>query len=278
MIVTLWGVRGSIPTTSSDTKLFGGHTSCVLVSEDDDILVLDAGSGIQEFNSANIQVRKRIDILLTHLHMDHIQGLGFFNPFFNPELEVHIWGPSSNGEALQARLGRYLSPPLFPVRLKELPCKLSLHEIGNSDFEIGHFKIKSKYIIHPGPTLGFRVTGHKSVFTYIPDHEPALARNGIIHEKDWISGFDLAEESDLLYHDGQYTAEEYAARIGWGHSSLEDVLQFASLTETKHLLIGHHDPSHSDSRLAELYTSTAIKNKVNFKYEMAVEGREYELP
>jgi len=277
MNVTLWGVRGSIPTTGSNTKLFGGHTSSVLVSEDDDLLVLDAGSGIQSFNSAQVSPVKRVDILLTHLHMDHIQGLGFFNPFFIPELEVHIWGPASSKGNLLSQLGRYLSPPLFPVRLKELPCKLTLHEVGNTEFQIGHFKIKSSYIIHPGPTLGYRIEGNQSVFAYLPDHEPALARNGIIPDKQWVSGFDIAAYADLLYHDGQYTSDEYAARIGWGHSSLDDVLQFASITETKHLLIGHHDPSHSDARLAELFVELKKSNKLNFQFEMAVEGREFGL-
>lgn len=278
MNVELWGVRGSIPTTGSDTKLFGGHTSSVFVSEDDDFVVLDAGSGIQEFNSANISAGKRVDIILSHLHMDHIQGLGFFSPFFIPDLEVHIWGPKSNNKSLLSRLGRYLSPPLFPVRLKELPCNLVLHEIGDGEFEVGHLKIQASYVIHPGPTLGFRVMGKNSVFTYLPDHEPALGKDGIIKDKMWTSGFDLASGADLLYHDGQYTTEEYATKRGWGHSSIDDLLEFASIAEVKHLLIGHHDPSHSDSRLAELYSSTRKQSKVDFTFEMAIEGKEFELP
>lgn len=277
MKITLWGVRGSIPTTGSNTKVYGGHTSSMLVSEDDTMLVLDAGSGIQEFNSLNIALDKRVDVLLTHLHMDHIQGLGFFKPFFIPDLEVHIWGPKSNTVSLQSRLGRYLSPPLFPVQLQELPCNLILHEVGNSEFEIGKFKIQSSYIIHSGPTLGYRIMGKKSVFTYIPDHEPALGKDGMIKDTQWVSGFDLANGTDLLYHDGQYTSEEYALRRGWGHTCLDDVLEFASITKIKHLLIGHHDPSHTDSQLDELFEGLQKRHKVKFEFEMAVEGKEFEL-
>ena len=278
MKINLWGVRGSIPVTGPDTKKYGGQTSCVLVSEQDSLIVLDGGSGIQSFNDLHIPKNKRVDILLTHLHMDHIQGLGFFKPFFFPDVEVHVWGPSSNLDSLSSRLGRYFSPPLFPVRLRELPCQLIMHEIGNADFQIGHFKIKSSYIIHPGPTLGYRIEGNHSVFTYLPDHEPALGKNGMIQDPDWTSGYSIAHKADLLYHDGQYTAAEYATRQGWGHSSVNDAIAFATTSEVKHLLIGHHDPGRTDTQLDDL-TSEVIKDtpNYNFKVEFAVEGSEFEL-
>jgi ribonuclease BN (tRNA processing enzyme) len=278
MKIKLWGVRGSIPTTTPDTKFYGGQTSCIFVSEEDTHIVLDAGSGIQEFNSVSLPVNNRIDVLLTHLHMDHIQGLGFFKALFIPDLEVHIWGPMSNSSTLHSRLSRYLSPPLFPVLLRDLPCKLILHEIGNGEFDIGPFKITAAYIIHPGPTLGYRIKGKHSVFTYIPDHEPALGDRGMIHNSKWTSGFDIASGADLLYHDGQYTTQEYDSRKGWGHSSFQDVLEFASLTGIKHLLIGHHDPTHSDTRLNEIVTALKKNNSYPFQYELAKEGMEFELP
>jgi len=278
MKINLWGVRGSIPTSSPDTKYYGGNTSCTLVTEDATTLIMDAGSGIQYYNSQAIPVNKRIDILLTHLHMDHIQGLGFFNPFFNPELEIHIWGPTSSSQSLHSRLSRYLSPPLFPVRLRDLPCKLILHEIGNTVFDIGHFKIQSAYLIHPGPTVGYRVIGNQSVYTYLPDHEPALGRNGMLHDKKWISGYDLALNTDLLYHDGQYTAQEYVNRKGWGHSSFDDALLFSLLTEVKRLLIGHHDPLHTDLQLDEFFKDLQKNNNHKFNYEMAIEGMKINLP
>jgi len=278
MKINLWGVRGSIPTSSPDTKYYGGNTSCMYISEDDDSLILDAGSGIQGYNSKKIPENKRIHILLTHLHLDHIQGLGFFNPFFNPDLEIHIWGPTSSSQSLHSRLSRYLSPPLFPVRLRDLPCKLLLHEIGNSVFEIEHFKVQSAYVIHPGPTVGYRVMGKKSVYTYIPDHEPALGRNGILHDKKWISGYDIAANTDLLYHDGQYTGQEYKNKIGWGHSSFDDVLLFSAITGVKQLLIGHHDPMHSDNQLNDISKDLHKHINCRFNYEMAVEGMEIDLP
>lgn len=277
MKITLRGVRGSIPTPGPDNEFYGGNTSCAEVSEDGHVLVLDGGSGMQRSNTGAKPANKRIDILLTHLHLDHIQGLGFFKPFFHPELEVHIWGPTSNVHTLYARLSRYLSPPLFPVLLRELPCKLILHEIGNSIFEIGPFTIQSGYVIHPGPTLGFRIRGKHSVLTFIPDHEPALG-DGILNNPKWISGFDLASGADLLLHDAQFTLEEYKSKKGWGHSSMNDTLLFASMTGVKHLLLAHHDPSHSDIMLDEMFSDLKKTNDYPFPYELAVEGMEIELP
>ena len=247
-----------------------------MVVEDDDLLILDAGSGIQYLNSINFS-GKRIDILLTHLHMDHILGLGFFSPFFTIDQEVHIWGPKSTSQTLRSRLSRYLSPPLFPVLLRDLPCNLTFHEIGNTEFEIHHFNIKSNYIIHPGPTVGYRVKGKKSVFTYMPDHEPALGRDGIIANPKWISGFDLASNADLLYHDAQYTAEEYKIKKGWGHSSIQDALEYASLCNVRKTLLAHHDPTHSDEQLNGIFQHLQSNYKEYTNYEMAKEGNEIDL-
>jgi phosphoribosyl 1,2-cyclic phosphodiesterase len=220
---------------------------------------------------------KRVDILLTHLHFDHIQGLGFFKPLFDPSKEVHIWAPASTTHSLQERLRRYLSPPLFPVSLRELPCKLQLHEIENSKFQIGPFAINSRYVIHAGPTVGYRVKGSQSVLSYIPDHEPALGRTGMLKDRKWLSGIDLALKADLLVHDSQYTCKEYKDKVGWGHTSIEDAALFAALADVKKLIFFHHDPSHSDSQLNEMFLDFKNNSDYKFKYEMAVEGMEIDL-
>ena len=277
MTITLWGVRGSIPTTGPDTKEYGGNTSCIEVAAEGWLLVLDAGSGMQRLSLSHSIQNNRVDILLTHLHIDHIQGLGFFRPLFDPAMEVHIWGPANSTQSLRSRLGRYLSPPLFPVHFRDLPCKLLLHEIENSTFTIGPFTIQSCYVTHAGPTIGFRIQDRHGVFSYIPDHEPALGRSGMIRDIKWLSGSDLALGADLLLHDAQYTSEEYKHKIGWGHSSLEDAAQFASLTGVKHLLFSHHDPAHSDQQLHEIFTAFKKNNSFPFTYELAVEGMKIEL-
>jgi phosphoribosyl 1,2-cyclic phosphodiesterase len=275
MKVSIKGVRGSIPTTGSETMYFGGNTSCVTVVEDNWILVLDGGSGMQ--NVTIPENTKRVDILLTHLHLDHIQGLGFFRPLFNPELDVNIWAPASATQTLHSRLSRYLSPPLFPVLIRDLPCNLKLHDISNSSFEIGPFKIDSRYIIHPGPTVGFRIKGKTGVMAYLPDHEPALGPTGLVHDKKWISGFDLFDEVDLLLHDAQYTAEEYKNRLGWGHSSMEDTIDLAIMAKVKRLLLFHHDPGHNDVWMNEHYAVLLGKYGTQLSFDIAREGMEIEL-
>lgn len=277
MKIKIWGVRGSLPISGPETNRYGGNTSCTLIHHQGHTIIMDGGSGMQRLILNHDLGHQRIDILLTHFHLDHIQGLGFFKPFFDPTMEIHVWGPASSVSSLHARLSRYLSPPLFPVLIRDLPCKLVLHEIDNSEFEIGPFEIQSRFVIHPGPTVGYRIQCNDKIFTYIPDHEQALGRNGMIHDARWISGIDLARSADLLYHDGQYTRDEYAKRVGWGHSSQEDALQFGSYTGVKRLLLAHHDPSRTDIELDEIDLKLRDSMETDYVYEFAREGMEFDL-
>ena len=144
MKVTYWGTRGSLATPGRKTFRYGGNTSCVQVmGAGGTALVLDAGTGMLPLSRALPQSLRRVDVLLTHLHMDHIQGLGFFYALYNPDMEVHIWGPASPTLDLRSRLMRYLSPPLFPVHLRDLPCKLHIHDGVHMDAEIGEFRMQS---------------------------------------------------------------------------------------------------------------------------------------
>ena len=116
MEATLWGTRGSLATPGPETARYGGNTSCVSVrGRAGTVLVLDAGTGIRRLGATLDASVTHIDILLTHLHMDHIQGLGFFAPLYRPDVQVGIWGPAGTRHSLRERLMRYLSPPLFPA-------------------------------------------------------------------------------------------------------------------------------------------------------------------
>ncbi len=250
MKVTLWGTRGSLASPGAETARYGGNTSCVEVRGDaGTILVVDAGSGIRRLGRAVPRDIHRLDILLTHLHMDHIQGLGFFAPLYWDDVEVHIWGPASVTLGLRERLQRYLSPPLFPVRLRDLDCRLTLHEVTRDEVEIGEFHVRASFICHPGPTVGYRIADSRAAVAYMSDHEPALAWGNGPGSPEWTSGYDVAEGVDLLIHDAQYTADEYAERIGWGHSAIDDTVTFALHTGARRLVPYHHDPSHDDEQL-----------------------------
>jgi phosphoribosyl 1,2-cyclic phosphodiesterase len=253
MKARLWGARGSVAAAGPDTVRYGGNTSCVeVVGADGTRLILDAGTGIRRLGTLLEPDTDRIDLLLTHLHMDHIQGLGFFAPLFQPDRHIHIWGPPSTTLSLRDRLARYLSPPLFPVLVRELPCRLWLHHVPPEPFEIGGLAIEASLVCHPGATLGYRITEHGRSVTYMPDHEPALGVRDFPADPEWTSGFDLAAGADLLIHDAQYTADEYAQRVGWGHSTIEHALRFADAAGVGRIVTFHHDPSHSDVELDRL--------------------------
>ncbi len=271
MIVTLWGTRGSIACSGPETVAYGGNTSCVEVRDRaGTVVVLDGGTGIRRLGAALPPDLARIDLLLSHLHMDHIQGLGFFGPLFRADIEVHIWGPPSTTMPLGARLARYLSPPLFPVRLRELPSRVELHDVPHEPFRIGAFEIRARPVIHPGATVGYRLTEGPRAVAYLPDHEPALGTRAFPGPPEWTSGFDLVEGADVLIHDAQYTAEEYAGRVGWGHSRVSDAVGLARLAGARRLVPFHHDPDHDDRTLDRLVAEArAAAGSVEI-----VEGRE----
>ncbi|MFT3863579.1 MAG: MBL fold metallo-hydrolase [Solirubrobacterales bacterium] len=250
MRVDLWGTRGSIPSPGPETIRYGGNTSCVGVTlADGSLLVLDAGSGIRNLGLSLPDEPIRINVLLTHLHLDHIQGLAFFAPLFRPQAEVVIWGPASPaGWGLRDRIARYISAPLSPVEVRELPCDVSFRACPEQ-LEIGSATITAASIAHRGPTLGYRIDEAGSSLAYIPDHEPALGADLERLEPEWISGFALAEGTDLLLHDGQYADEEYRQHLGWGHSALSHSLAFARRTGARRTALFHHDPLHSDAWL-----------------------------
>jgi ribonuclease BN (tRNA processing enzyme) len=138
------------------------------------------------------------------------------------------------------------------VRLRELPCRLSLHHVPPEPFEVGGLEIEAAFVCHPGTTLGYRITERGRTLTFLPDHEPALGVRGTEIDPEWTSGFHLAENADLLIHDAQYTAEEYEEREGWGHSTIEHALRFAEAAGVARLVTFHHDPDHSDDLIDDL--------------------------
>lgn len=249
MRIRLWGTRGSVASPGADTVRYGGNTACVEVRTGAALIVLDAGTGIRPLGVRLRDFSGRIDLLLSHLHLDHLQGLGFFEPCFRSDVELHIWGPASTTADLAERLARYLSPPLFPVRLRNLGGRVVLHDVPRNPFEVGDALVLGQPIIHPGPTVGYRITDGSGSLAYLPDHEPALGAPRYPMPPDWTSGHDLAAGVDVLLHDTQYTADEYATRVGWGHSSIDQTWEFARQAEVGQLVTFHHDPSHDDEQL-----------------------------
>ena len=237
MIVRVWGARGSLSAPGPATVGYGGNTSCVEIEfADGTTLILDAGSGIRELGQ---RIAERdpglLHICLTHLHLDHVEGLGFFEPLWTPRWKLHFWGPPSATTTLQDRVARYLSPPLFPVGLAEAPAEVVFEDVPREPWRLGSAVIEAEAVEHRGPTVGYRIDD----------------------ERKWVSGWALAAGADLLLHDSQYTEEEYAQRLGWGHSSVNQAAAFSRAAGVRQLGMFHHDPMRSDSELEELYDQVA---------------------
>jgi len=277
MKVKVWGCRGSLPAPGPENATYGGNTSCIQVTHGETCIILDGGSGILRLGKYLSPDITEVHVLLSHLHLDHTMGLGFFTPLYNPKIAVHLYGPSTSNEPLVNRLRRYFSPPLFPVRLSELPRHPIIHELNNSQFKIGDVTVQSEYICHPGPTLGYRLTANKSVLAYLPDHELQMGSSNFPNDPEWTSGYEIAKFADLLFHDASYTAKEYVTKIGWGHSSFRDAIAFGKMCEVKKLALFHHEPVRSDEQLEQMLKDSTQNLNLNFEVEICAEGGTYNL-
>ena len=280
MRARIWGSRGTIASPGASTKRYGGNTSCIeLRTSDGGVVILDAGTGIRELGSRLVEEGvDEIHLLATHLHVDHVEGLGTFAPVYRPGSTIHIWGPASPVASLSERIATYFSPPLFPLHLSEVPARIEYHDASESEWMIGGARVTSHAIVHPGPTVGYRIEDDGSVLAYLTDHEPALGADLRLDDPGWISGFAIAHRAGLLIHDCQYTPGEYAGRMGWGHSSTEHVAILAARTEIERLLLFHHDPMHTDEQLESMLEDVRARWGVEpERSALAAEGMELEV-
>jgi phosphoribosyl 1,2-cyclic phosphodiesterase len=279
MRVTIRGCRGSVPTPGPATVRYGGNTSCVeVVLDDGAVLVLDAGTGIIGLG-ADLQRRevRRLHLLLTHLHLDHLEGLRFFAPLWDPRVTVDVWGPPSPVQSLQHRIARSFSPPLFPIDLRVIPARVTFRDVPRQPWTLDGVSVTAELVVHPGPTVAFRLETDESCFAYVPDHEPSLAGyEG--RPTEWVSGASVAEGADLLLHDAQFSEEEYGTRVGWGHSSVDDAVAYARTVGAKRLVLFHHDPGHADGELERLEAHARSVAPDGLEPTLAREGMVLELP
>jgi phosphoribosyl 1,2-cyclic phosphodiesterase len=281
MRVRIWGCRGSVATPGADTVRYGGNTSCVEVSVGDEaVFVLDAGTGIRELGPELVdRGTLRIHLLLTHLHLDHLEGLRFFAPLWDERATLDVWGPRSPVLSLQERIRRSFSPPLFPIDLQDLPARVTFHDVPKGPWTLEGASLASGLVVHPGPTVGFRIEAAGASVAYLPDHEPALAGAFDDRSRDWISGGWIAEDVDLLLHDAQYFEDEYEERIGWGHSSVAGAVAFTDAVGARRLVLFHHDPSHGDGSLERLEArARSLARRAEAPPTLAREGMVLELP
>ena len=281
-----------------ETVRYGGNTSCVEVRADGEIIVLDAGSGIRGLGLA-LQKELgpetiKLTLLISHTHWDHIQGLPFFAPAYNPKNLIRILGYEGARAGLGAILAGQMETPFFPVSMREMPSHLAIEELKEMEFHIGKVKVRAKFVNHPGICAGYRLFTSAGSIAYVPDNEPYEPLKLQLAKKDGIDldearNFAAAERAkmveflrdcDVAILDTQYTDQEYERFIGWGHSPLSSTVQLALDANVKRVLLFHHDPSHDDEmidRMVEEARSIVSKSKKAMVIEGAREGVEITL-
>ncbi|NNM43657.1 MAG: response regulator [Chlamydiae bacterium] len=254
--IKFWGTRGSHPVSGPDYIRYGGNTCCLEIQHGEDLIIIDAGSGIRPLGvKLAKQGVKRIHLFISHTHLDHVTGFPFFEPIYHPEAEVNIWGPIGFENSLQEILSTMLTPSFFPITLQEINAKLSFHELRDTHFvEIGAMQVYTHHTYHPGATLGFKIVVDGKQIVYITDNELLLGFMGNpweIEDQDPIlephrSLIEFIKNADLLIHEAQYFNEEYPAKVAWGHSSVANATVLVKECNIDHWIVTHHDPNHTD--------------------------------
>lgn len=242
MRVTFFGVRGSFPRSSPENRRYGGETAAVVVEMDGEPpLLLDLGTGV---TGLPFTEDFRASALVTHLHLDHIQGLPFFPAVHRAGTRIDIYGPKQDHGSLSAGFANLIRPPYFPLRLDELASELRFHEVDNGDFVIGEATVRVRPVPHLGPTVGYRIEWGGATLAYVSDHQAPPARDRVA-----APVLELCHGADVLIHEAQYTAEQFAEKQHWGHCTVDYALLVAATARVRRLCLFHHDPRQSDDQL-----------------------------
>lgn len=265
-----WGVRGSIPTPGPSTVNFGGNTACVEIRSGEEVIVLDAGTGIRPLGSKLAAEFKgqalNLTLLISHTHWDHIQGFPFFAPAYNPKNKLRVLGYEGAQRGLEATLSSQMETPYFPITMSQMPGNIAVQELKEASFQIGNVAVESTFLNHPGVCVGYRLTTNAGSIAYLPDHEPfhrfqAHPKTGKPRESDPDDPcvqeseerlLEFVRGADVLILDSQYDETEYKQHVGWGHSCADDSVVLAVRAQVKQLFLFHHDPTHDDERVARI--------------------------
>jgi phosphoribosyl 1,2-cyclic phosphodiesterase len=252
-----WGTRGSIPSPGPNTVRYGGNTPCVEVRTDTDwLVILDAGTGIRELGRSLVARangnRIAADIFLTHAHWDHIQGIPFFAPIFQPGNHFTIWGSKTLETSIDRVIRDQMSPVVFPVTFEQLDATIDFGEIAEDAMEGNGYRVAAFGVRHPGGALGYRFSsanGKGGSLVYISDNElnPSATYPSPAQWKEHLVSF--VRGATVLVHDATYTTDEYDKHRGWGHSTYEDAVTLALDAGVERLVLFHHRPERTDDEV-----------------------------
>jgi phosphoribosyl 1,2-cyclic phosphodiesterase len=260
--VCFWGTRGSIPTPGPQTTRYGGNTACVSITGPrGQLLILDAGSGLRPLGH-ELMIRPAgpltADILLTHTHWDHIQGLPFFKPLSAAGNSFCVYGAAQEGIGLEQILRRQMDPMVFPIPLEAFAAGIEVREISEGPLDLSDFDVRAFRLRHPGTTLGFRLTlstGGRDL-AYLTDNELGSGGRYPV-SADWRTRLvRFLAGVDTLIHDAMYSDQIIEARGGWGHSTPRQAVELAADSGVKRLVLFHHEPEHGDDALDAIVEET----------------------
>ena len=247
MQLVFWGTRGSLPMNTPEHKVYGGNTSCVSVQSGAQAVIFDAGSGLIHLGSQMMeQGMSEIDICFSHFHSDHICGLPFFKPFFNPACKVRLHSFGTNEATLHDAVSSYLSRPIFPITLDDFLADVTfVHHDEDETIAFGNITVTSLAIPHPGGAHALKGEAEGKCFVYATDteHKPGHPNEALI---------DFMREADMAIYDCTFDDSEFEQKLGWGHSTWQEGVRLAKAAEVKRFGIFHHEPERSDSQLAEI--------------------------
>ena len=251
MIVRCWGSRGSIAVSGKEYLKYGGDTSCVeVVSNSGDTIVIDAGTGIRALGNSLInEKRLKLSILLTHAHWDHLSGFPFFKPLYLKESVVDVRGPRTTQDSVKTMVSKTMAPPNFPIELEDIHASMEFHSTGPERFRIGSINVQTIHINHTNIGVGFRFEEDGKSFVFLTDNELA-------HPHPSGQSFDeyarFSEGADLLFHDAEFTPEDYKHTKGWGHSVYLDTVKVALQAGVAELGLFHHNQDRVDAEVDKI--------------------------
>jgi phosphoribosyl 1,2-cyclic phosphodiesterase len=244
--VTFHGVRGSTPCSSPATSRYGGNTACVVLEvAGEPPLVLDLGTGLRRWDGYRVGDGVfEGTALLTHVHWDHVMGLPFFPPIDRPGARLDVFGPTFAGVPLAETFANLMGPPFFPIRPDQLKGDIRFHDVADGELSVGTATVAVRSVPHLGPTNGYRIDWGGASVAYVSDHQAPPGSDTVD-----AGVLELSDGVDLLVHDAQFTADEWADKADWGHSTVEYAVLVASEAGARRLALFHHDPAHDDKQI-----------------------------
>ena len=260
MIITFYGVRGSAPTPGPTTIKYGGNTSCVhLALDNGQDVILDAGTGMHKLGKDLFNKTTPINIILSHVHWDHIQGYPFFEPIFQADRQIDVFTSVDSNDQAPGALFKQMDGTNFPVTLNELPSNNTcIFDNVETILQQRNIHITKKPLNHPGGGSAYRFEEDGMSCAYVTDNELEPPQKIHTSYDEWV---DFLHGVDVLIHDAQYTEDDMPHKHGWGHSLISQVRQLAIDAEVGTLVMFHHDPDRSDAELDEIQ----IENEAYFK-------------